>query len=185
MATKMKDMMGAEPAAIVDAVAASAQQIWQAGLGAFAKAQQDGGALFDSLVRDGAQLHKLTQDLARDKVPGMTGKVGRLASGSWDKIEKIFEDRVARSLHSLGVPSREEVDALRREIDALKAAMPGPAAATATATAPAATARKSAPKAAKAAKDAREVKDVAKRVPGKAAAVTKRPARAEGTRVRA
>ena len=171
MATNMKDMMGAEPAALVDAVAASAQQIWQAGLGAFARAQQDGGALFDTLVRDGAELHRLTQELARDKVPGVTGKVGRLASGSWDKIEKIFEDRVARSMHSLGVPSREEVDALRRDIDALKAAVPGPV--------PAARAGKAPPKGAK------EAKPAAKRAPGKAAAAPKRPTRAGGTRVRA
>ena len=171
MATNMKDMMGAEPAAIVDAVAASAQQIWQAGLGAFAKAQQDGGALFDTLVRDGAQLHRLTQELARDKMPGVTGKVERLASGSWDKIEKIFEDRVARSLHGLGVPSREEVDALRRDIDALKAALPGPV--------PAAKAGKAAPA------GTREAKPAAKRAPGKATAAPKRPARADGTRVRA
>jgi len=124
MATKGKDMTGAGPAAMADAVAESAQQIWQAGLGAFAKAQQDGGALFDALVRDGAELHRLTQELARDKAPGMAGKVGRLASGSWDRIEKVFEDRVARSLRSLGVPSSEDLDTLRREIDALKAAMP-------------------------------------------------------------
>lgn len=155
MGTKMKDMLGAEPAALVDAVAASAQQIWQAGLGAFAKAQQDGGELFDALVRDGAQLHQLTQALARDKVPGMSGKVGRLASGSWDKIEKIFEDRVAAALRSLGVPSREEIDALRREIDDLKAARP-----------------------------AGETGKAARKAPAKAAAAQKRPARGDGARAR-
>lgn len=155
MVTKIKDVMSAEPAAIVDAVAASAQQIWQAGLGAFAKAQQDGGELFDTLVRDGAQLHKLTQDLAKDKLPGMSGKVGRLASGSWDKIEKIFEDRVAAALRSLGVPSREEVDALRREIDALKEM-----------------------------KQVKETRAAARKAPAKASAAPKPPARGDGGRVR-
>lgn len=166
MVTKIKDMAGAEPAAIAEAVAASAQQIWQAGLGAFAKAQRDGGALFDTLVRDGAQLHKLTQELAGDKGAGMTGKVGRLASGSWDRIEKIFEDRVARSLRSLGVPSREEVEALRREIDLLKAAV----------------ARRPAPKAAKTARQAGAVKETAAAT---TSATPKRAPRGDGTRARA
>jgi poly(hydroxyalkanoate) granule-associated protein len=162
MTMKEKKAVNAEPATLVDAVAESAQQIWQAGLGAFAKAQQDGGALFDALVRDGAQLHKLTEAFAKDKVPGLSGKVGRLASGSWDRIEKIFEDRVARSLRSLGVPSREEVDALQREIDALKAALEN------MAPQPAATTRKAARPVAKA--------------PAKAAAAPKRPARASTAR---
>ncbi|KLU36506.1 hypothetical protein AB595_11990 [Massilia sp. WF1] len=118
------------PDGIAEAVAASAQQIWQAGLGAYAKAQQDGGALFDSLVREGAELHRLTQQFVGDPAPGLGGKVGRLAesvgrqaSGSWKTIEKIFEERVARSLRGLGVPSRDEVEALRRDIAALRAAI--------------------------------------------------------------
>lgn len=171
MAMKPKDLTGAGPAAIVDAVAASAQQIWQAGLGAFAKAQHDGGALFDTLVREGAPWHALTQEFGGDKVSGVAGKVGRLASGSWEKIEKIFEDRVARSLRSLGVPSREEVDTLRREIDALKMAMQG------LSPAQAATARKPAANAAGA-------KAAAKRAPPQSSSAPKRPARADGARVR-
>ena len=39
------------------AVRESAQQIWQAGLGAFAKAQGEGGKVFESLVREGVSLH--------------------------------------------------------------------------------------------------------------------------------
>ena len=170
MTTNLKDMMGGEPAAIADAVAASAHEIWQAGLGAFARAQQDGGELFGTLVRDGAELHKLTQGLAQEKFPNVTGNIGRLAeqvgrqaSGSWDKIEKIFEDRVARSLRSLGVPSRDEVDALRREIEALRAAAP----------ARPATARKSAPKA---------VQPAAKRAAAPRAAASKSPAKSKSTR---
>lgn len=172
MTTKWKDMMGAEPAAIIDAVAASAQEIWQAGLGAFAKAHEDSGESFATLVADGAQLHKLMEELAHDKAPDIAGKIGRLAqqigtqaSGSWDTIGKIFEDRVARSLRSLGVPSRDEVDALRHEIEALRVAVAaGPA-----------TPRASVPKAAKAA---------AKRAPTQRAAAAKGPAKAKSTRAR-
>jgi poly(hydroxyalkanoate) granule-associated protein len=188
MATTPKDEAATGPGSMVEAVAASAQQIWQAGLGAFAKAQQDGGAMFDKLVRDGAELHALTRHLSGDKFPAVTGTIGRLAesvgrqaSGSWDKIEKLFEDRVARSLHNLGVPSREDMEALRREIDALKAAMPGP-------TPPRATAAKSATKAATKTPTKAATKPVtkaaARRTTSTSAAGTapKRPSRAAGAR---
>ena len=38
------------------------------------------------------------------------------ATGNWDKLEQVFEDRVARALHSLSVPTR------KRDIDDLSAA---------------------------------------------------------------
>ena len=131
MARKAQQMTASDQHAMVDAVLASAQQIWQAGLGAFAKAQQEGGAWFDKLVQEGAELHELTHHLTRqlteDQPVGVAGKMGRLAeqvgrqaSGSWDKIEKVFEDRVARSMRSLGVPSRDELGELRREVVELR-----------------------------------------------------------------
>lgn len=153
MAKNLKEMAAAEQHAIVDAVVGSAQQIWQAGLGAFARAQQEGSDLFDKLVRDGGDLHELTQKLGGDRVAGVAERAGRLASGSWDKIEKLFEERVARSLRALGVPSHEELDALRREVAALKAvvaagsAQPKPARRTVSAKPAAAAAAKVAPKA--------------------------------------
>jgi len=123
MVKNLKEMAAAEQHAIVDAVTGSAQQIWQAGLGAFARAQQEGSELFDKLVRDGVDLHELTQKLAGDRISGVAERAGRMASGSWDKIEKLFEERVARSLRALGVPSHAELDALRREVAELKAAV--------------------------------------------------------------
>lgn len=159
MVKKPKEMAAAEQSAIVDAVVGSAQQIWQAGLGAFARAQQEGTELFDKLVRDGVDLHELTQKMAGDKLSGVAERAGRLAdsvgrqaSGSWDRIEKLFEERVARSMRALGVPSHDELDVLRGELAELKAAF---AAASAQAkparrnvAAKPATAAKAAPKAA-------------------------------------
>lgn len=162
MVKKLKEVVN-DQSDLVDAVVASAQQIWQAGLGAFAKAQQGGSELFDKLVQEGAQLHQLTEHLGAapqgvaDKVSRLAGNVGRQASGSWEKIEKIFDDRVARALQRIGVPARTEVDALRRELEELKAAMaPGAASAPRRRAAkPAATARPASKTIAKAAKPAK------------------------------
>jgi poly(hydroxyalkanoate) granule-associated protein len=95
----------------------SAQQIWLAGLGAFAKAQQEGNKVFDALVRQGESIQKGTRKVAEDKVTEMAAK----ATGTWDKLEQVFENRVARSLHSLGVPTRDEVAVLARRVAELKA----------------------------------------------------------------
>ena len=97
----------------------SAQQIWLAGLGAFATAQKEGNKVFDALVRQGESIQQKTRKVAEDKVTDMAAK----ATGTWDKLEQVFENRVARSLHSLGVPTRDDVAALARRVTELKVAV--------------------------------------------------------------
>lgn len=95
----------------------SAQQIWLAGLGAYGKAQEEGNKVFDALVREGEAIQAKTRKVAEDKVAEMAAK----ATGTWDKLEQVFENRVARSLHSLGVPTRDDVAALAKRVTELKA----------------------------------------------------------------
>ena len=104
------------------AVRSSAQQIWQAGLGAFAKAQQAGGREFTRLVRDGSELQKRARQVedATDTVARKAERASRRGSGSWGKLEQVFEERVARALATIGVPARSEVEALEGRIDALE-----------------------------------------------------------------
>lgn len=111
---------------LAGAVKDSAQQIWLAGMGAFAKAQAEGGKVFETLVKEGVSLQRKTQSAAESKLSdvgqkmsSMAGEVGAKAGQQWDKLESIFEDRVARSLKKLGVPSAKDVDALIERIDAL------------------------------------------------------------------
>src|SRR5687768_18505909 len=79
----------------------SAQQIWLAGLGAFSKAQEEGGKVFESLVKEGMSIQRKTQAVAEEKISEATSRVttmatdiGSKAQGQWDKLENIFEDRV-------------------------------------------------------------------------------------------
>ncbi len=97
----------------------SAQQIWLAGLGAFAKAQREGNKVFDALVHQGESIQQQTRKIAEGKVTEMAAK----ATGTWDKLEQVFENRVARALHSLGVPTRADVAALTKRVAELKAAV--------------------------------------------------------------
>ena len=113
----------------------SAQQIWLAGLGAFAKAQHEGSKLFESLVKEGtaleAKTRKFTQakvDEARGNVESTLGQVRERSQETWDKLEKVFEDRVSRSLKRLGIPGHADIKRLEARIDELSRAAGKPAA---------------------------------------------------------
>jgi poly(hydroxyalkanoate) granule-associated protein len=106
----------------------SAQQIWLAGMGAFAKAQEEGGKVFEALVKEGMTLQKKTQGIAEDKIGEVTGKMSAMAGSvtakagqNWDKLEAIFEQRTAKAMSKLGVPTAKDVDALVKRVDALAA----------------------------------------------------------------
>ena len=106
----------------------SAQQIWLAGMGAFSRAQAEGTKVFEALVKEGATLQKKTQGLAEEKLGGVTSKMTSMAGDvqakagqHWDKLESIFEERTAKALKQLGVPSAKDVDALMARIDELNA----------------------------------------------------------------
>ena len=117
------------------AIKDSAQQIWLAGLGAFAKAKaQGGGKVFETLMKEGASLQRKTQAAAEEKLGDVAGKmtamadeVGHKANAQWDKLETIFEERTARALSRLGVPSAKELAALSARVDALTATLGGAA----------------------------------------------------------
>jgi poly(hydroxyalkanoate) granule-associated protein len=111
-----------EEEALSRAVRSSAQQIWQAGLGAFAKAQQAGGREFTRLVRDGSELQKRARQVedATDTVARKAERSSRRASGTWGKLEQVFEERVARALATIGVPARSEMEALNHRIEELE-----------------------------------------------------------------
>jgi poly(hydroxyalkanoate) granule-associated protein len=104
----------------------SAQHIWLAGLGAFAKAQEEGTRLFDSLVREGVSLEQKTRKLALGKADEVRGvvesgvsQVKERTQETWDKLEKVFEDRVSRSLGKLGVPGRRELNEIAARVEEL------------------------------------------------------------------
>lgn len=111
-----------EEEALARAVRSSAQQIWQAGLGAFAKAQAEGGREFTRLVRDGSELQKRARQVedATDTVARKAERASRRSSSSWGKLEQVFEERVARALATIGVPARGEVEALAQRVEALE-----------------------------------------------------------------
>lgn len=167
MASKLKSLKSKAEGNLKDTVRESAQEIWLAGLGAFSKAQAEGNKVFDALVKEGTGLQAKTRALAEDKLAGMSGKVAKAAnqwsraaneiSGkaqstateTWDKLEQVFEDRVARALTRLGVPTQRDVQALSKRVEVLTAAVNGLTGKPARAAAKKAPAKKAVRKAAK------------------------------------
>ncbi len=111
-------------------VKGSAQQIWQAGIGAITRAQAEGTKAVESLMKESISIQRKTQAAAEGKLTEATHKVSSMAtdisskaSGQWDKLESIFEERVAKALKKLGVPTSSEVDALHARIEELSKAV--------------------------------------------------------------
>ena len=108
----------------------SAHQIWLAGLGAFGKAQAEGSKVFDALVKEGQSIHSRTREAAESKVNAMTSTLGKMATkatnqatGGWDRLEQVFEERVARALSRIGVPTNKDINNLAKRVEELTASV--------------------------------------------------------------
>ena len=116
-----------DPNHLSDQMKESAQQIWLAGLGAFAKNQEEGKKVFDKLVEDGMNLQKKTQSTLNTKVHEATEKISEMASSftkqapnTWAPLEDIFQNRVAKANEKLGMPSQEAFEALNARVTQLE-----------------------------------------------------------------
>ena len=108
----------------------SSHQIWLAGLGAFSRVQQEGGKVFEALVKQGEKLQQRTKQVAAETAAAARGaattkakEIQQMAGGTWDKLEQVFEDRVARTLAKLGVHTQNDVQQLAARVDQLAEAV--------------------------------------------------------------
>lgn len=111
---KLKDIQK-ENHQVVKMVKDSAHQIWLAGLGAFAKAQEEGSKLFDTLVKEGELVEARTKKVTEDHI----GEAKNKTTGTWDKLEQVFEDRVTRVLNHLHVPTSNDIQDLSKRVEEL------------------------------------------------------------------
>ena len=137
MATSKSSPQKAAPAQPTDqAFAPPAQQVWLAGLGAMAKAQEQGSKAMETLLSDGLAFQRKSQAEAQQRLQEATERLGHLASdfgqsasGRVDKLEHLFEDRVAKALHRLGMPSLLDIQMLSERVAQLESqvqALQGP-----------------------------------------------------------
>jgi poly(hydroxyalkanoate) granule-associated protein len=86
--------------------------------------------MFESLVHQGESLEAKTRKVATDTAAlargAATAKVKEVqkgVGGTWDKLEQVFEDRVARALSKLGVYTQNDVERLAERVDVLSEAV--------------------------------------------------------------
>ena len=115
----------------------SAHKIWLAGLGALAVAEEEGSKLFKNLVEQGERFEaegkqklkeaKKDADAASARAKKVAEETAerarRAAEGAWEQLGGAFDDKLAKALHRIGVPTREEINALSRRIEELTRAV--------------------------------------------------------------
>lgn len=98
-------------------------QIWLAGLGAFARAEEEGSRLFDTLVDTGKELESKTRDKSESRVEEIKERVRNRTGETMEKMEKAFDERLNKALSRLGIPNKREVELLERRVQELTAAL--------------------------------------------------------------
>lgn len=126
-ASKPTPRKSAQPKPAQDTLALPAHQVWLAGLGAMAKAQEQGSKAMEALLNDGLAFQRKSQAEAQQRLQEATERLshmasdfGQQASGRVDKLEHLFEDRVAKALQRLGMPSMLDIQVLSERVAQLE-----------------------------------------------------------------
>lgn len=109
---------GSKAAKLFDA----ATPAWSAGKDALAKAQQEGVKVIESLRRQQQQIQQRTREAAADTA-ARAREMQQIAGGTLDRLEQVFEERVARSLSKLGIYTQHDLQQLARRVDELSEAV--------------------------------------------------------------
>jgi poly(hydroxyalkanoate) granule-associated protein len=127
MVKKLRALTESDDNQLVEAVRSSAHLIWQAGLGALSRAQEEGDKAFANLMSAGSHLQRRMRGADGSQATDLVGSIGSAAdtigkqpADSWGKFEHAFEGRLARALQNMGVPSRDDIQQLAARIEELQ-----------------------------------------------------------------
>lgn len=106
----------------------SAHRVWLAGLGALAAAGEEGAKAFSRLVERGRDFESRSKEdfqAQTDKAKEQYGKAKEKVEGQWDEWSEKLDEVLTKSLHRLGVPTRDEIQTLTRRVEELTAKVEG------------------------------------------------------------
>jgi poly(hydroxyalkanoate) granule-associated protein len=104
----------------------SANQIWLAGLGAYARAEEEGSRLFDNLVTMGERVETRAKDQVVRPIRAAERKAGEVrdtATGALSHLRHAFERRVGKILNALQIPTSRDVEELTTRVEELTVAL--------------------------------------------------------------
>jgi poly(hydroxyalkanoate) granule-associated protein len=110
------------PREITDGVTMRGREVWLAGLGALATAEESGTALYGSLMKQGEQLVKRGETMekrGRARWEELKDDVSARQDAVVEKVETTVYDPMVEALRRLGVPTRAEVHKLSQQVETL------------------------------------------------------------------
>lgn len=124
MAKKQTTKANGSP--LTDVIRTSANQIWLAGLGALAQAEDKGGDWFDSLTAAGEKLEKAARAQIARPMRVAEKRVTETRDSieeSWGAVLLVFERRFAKLLNSFQIPTQRDIAELTGRVEDLQAAL--------------------------------------------------------------
>jgi poly(hydroxyalkanoate) granule-associated protein len=119
----------AVPKELADDAAARGREVWLAGLGALAMAEEQGSNLFSNLVKQGEDLVKRGEtieargkqqfDAVKKDIDTRREQVADRIEEGREKAETAIYEPVMSALQKIGMPTRGEVQQLASSVDAL------------------------------------------------------------------
>ena len=110
--------------------------VFLAGLGALSNAQKMGTETFDALVKDGEKFRKeaskktdsliedvqgAIREMSGDAQTKAEGLLDRVRDGSrLDKLQSVFDKRVADAMDRLNVPSKNDIDKINKKLNKIQ-----------------------------------------------------------------
>jgi len=102
---------------LADEMLGSAHRVWLAGLGALARAEEEGSRLFSQLVERGRESEVAGRGRFDETVRGAAGSVRSAA----ETVSAGIEAQVGEVMRRMGVPTRDEIQELTRRVEELNA----------------------------------------------------------------
>jgi poly(hydroxyalkanoate) granule-associated protein len=114
--------MAKKKATLQSELADTAHKIWLAGLGAVAVAEEEGGKMFKGLVDRGQDLEQRGKTQV-EKAKGAVGGMRTVAESYWETLEHTIDEQMTAVLHRIGVPTKDEIEALSKKVQDLTASI--------------------------------------------------------------
>jgi len=106
---------------VVSGLASGVRNVWLAGLGALSMAEELGTKTFDALVREGKSWES-EQGMGSSAAGESSSAMKQLREGSAEAVaslERRIRSEVSDMVTQMGIPRRQDVDALREEVSEL------------------------------------------------------------------
>jgi poly(hydroxyalkanoate) granule-associated protein len=100
----------------------SAHKVWLAGLGAVAMAEEEGGKFLSSLMEKGQKLEGKSKEQV-EKAKGTVAGMKTVAESYWETFGRTIDDQMTTVIHRIGVPTKDEIEALTKKVEDLTVAV--------------------------------------------------------------